>query len=60
MGMYAGVWPTQNGLLFSHGSQWEPGLFLCHPERSQEPALGEVEGDLQFCRLVLEMFFEEY
>ena len=27
-------------------------------ERSREPALSEVEGDLQFCRPVLEMFFD--
>ncbi len=31
---------------------------LRHPERSREPALREVEGDLQFSGLVLEMFFD--
>ena len=30
----------------------------CFIRSEAEPALSEVEGDLQFCRLVLEMFFD--
>jgi hypothetical protein len=39
--------------------EWKRRPTLCHPERSREPALSEVEGDMQFYRPVLEMFFEE-
>jgi hypothetical protein len=44
--------------LFSNRSSWKRRPLLCHPERSREPALSEVEGDLRFYRPVLGMFFD--
>jgi hypothetical protein len=48
---------TYLSLLFSASVLYETNK-VTDSERSREPALSEVEGDLRFCRPVLEMFFD--
>jgi hypothetical protein len=61
MALRLGQGPTQGDekhLLSINRSPRKRRPPLCHPERSREPALSEVEGDLRFRGPFLEMFFD--